>query len=250
MAKNKQSQTQETKENKTSVLRSKKSKKAESKQDNKVKKSTSKPIDKTDKPKLNWKVIVLLAVIGLAGLAYIFRGLFVAAVVNGTPISRIQILRQSEQAQGTQILDNLVTEQLVLQEAQEQGVQVSEEEMQAEIEKIREQVSAQGQDLEQILAMQSLSIEDLRDNIRLQKLIEAMLSDQVQVTDEEITQYIENNRDFLPEDATEEELREQAVSRLEQQKLSEQYQQFMQGLREKANIQYFVDYGQQNQPAE
>lgn len=193
-------------------------------------------------------VIILLIVIGL-GLLYILRGQFLAAMVNGKPITRLKIMTEAEKMQGQQVLDNLVMESLIQQKAREKGVQISDELVDAQIDQIKEDVTAQGQDFEQLLAFQGFTMDELRHQIRIQQTVEALVSADIELTEEEIEEYIEDNKDFLPEEMTDEELRELVVEQLQQQKLSERYQQWSEDLRDEANIQYFGQYDVQMQDA-
>ena len=54
--------------------------------------------------------------------------------------------------------------------------------------------------------------------------------------------YIETNADLLPEDQNTEELNNKVKNQLQQQKLSEAIQTWLTDLKDKANINYFVDY--------
>ena len=60
-------------------------------------------------------IIVLLAV-----LAYVGMQQLVVATVNGVPVSRITLLKEMESQIGEQVLDSLITRQLIVQEAKKQ----------------------------------------------------------------------------------------------------------------------------------
>ncbi len=201
------------------------------------------------KPVLSKTTIILLILVLLIGLAYIFRSLFIAVMVEGRPISRLKVIREAEKNAGPQILDQLVTEALIEQKAQEQGIQISDEAVDAQIEEIKESVAGQGQDFDQLLEMQGLTINELRRQIKMQLAVDAMVGADVQIDEEAIAEYLENNRDFLPEDLSDEELDDLAEQQLQQQKMGEKYQEWMDELKEEANIQYFVDYGLNNEAA-
>src|SRR5690625_7699861 len=66
---------------------------------------------------------------------------------------------------------------------------VSEDEIDAELESIKEQI---GDDFEQTLAAQNLTEEDLRDDIENGLLQEAAMTEDIEVTDEEVETYFEN----------------------------------------------------------
>jgi parvulin-like peptidyl-prolyl isomerase len=193
--------------------------------------------------KLRKSYVVLIVVIVIAAALILrYRGVFVAAVVNGQPISRLSVVEEAERQTGSQALQNLVRNTLIEQEAREQDVTVSEEEIDEEIEKVEKTLSEQGQEIDQVLATQGLSREDLRKLIRLDKLVAKIVGKDIKVTDEEVSEYIESNRDALPTDQPEEELRATVKENIRQQKLNEKVQTWLTELQTKAKIQYFVQY--------
>jgi len=184
-----------------------------------------------------------LILVTLIGLAYIFRGFFIAAMVNGQPISRLKIVKEAEKMQGTQILENYVMEALIEQKARAQGIQISDEVVNEQIEEIKQSVADQGQDFDQLLSLQGLTMAELQRQIRMQQMIEVMVGAEIEVSDEKIAEYLESNKDFLPEDMEQEELEELAKQQLQQQEMSQKYQEWMDKLKEEANLRYFVNYG-------
>lgn len=195
-------------------------------------------------PNLGSKALIVIGVVSLLAILWLSKDLVIAGMVNGKPISRLSILKQAEKAQGAQILEGMITDRLILAEAKEQNIQVSEEEINQQIDEIRSQISATGQDFEQALAMQNMTVEDLEERIKIQKVVEQLLADRVEVTEEEIDQYLEDNKDFLPEDLSEEELRAQAEAQLQNQQLAQEYRTWLEELKEKAQIRYFVQYAE------
>ncbi len=272
MAKNNKKTSKEDKKNKTKKASSQKSKSKKSKSDKSSKsapkkknsktqkKSTSekkqqskkkKIQDKMSKSKLmNTPTIIALVVIILLGLTYIFRDAYLAAMVNGQPITRIRIQKEAEKMQGEQILEQAVLEALIVQKAREEGVQVSDEAVNEQINQIKENVAGQGQDFDQLLAMQGMTLAELEQQIKIQKLAEELVGTEVEVTQEDIDQYLQQNEQFLPEDATEEELQQQARQQLEQQKMSQKYQNWIEDLKENAQVKYFGLYQQETELTE
>ncbi len=247
MAKTKKtSKKSNTKSGKKQSIKKTESHKME-KNESKEKKQSSASQDQADlkqtlAPILNTPTIIALVVIILVGLAYIFRGTYLAALVNGQPISRIKIMREAEKAQGSQILEQVVLEELVKQKAREEGIQVSQELVDAQLDDIKQNVTDQGQDFEQLLSLQGMTEEELRTQIRLQLMVEQLVNVDATVSQEDIDQYLEENQEFLPEEATEEELQQMAQQQLQSQKQNEQYQEWIQKLQDDANINYFVGY--------
>lgn len=189
------------------------------------------------------KYVALIATILLLGaLLFYFRGLFVAAVVNGQPISRLEVVRQTEQQAGKQTLDTLVRNALIEQRAKEQNITVSDQEINDEIKKLQDNLSKQGQNLDQVLKAQGMSQDDLKKLIRLDKLVQKMVGKDIQVTDAEVTKYIEDNREALPQETEEAELKKQVTEQLKQQKTNEKVRTWLADLQKNARINYFVEY--------
>lgn len=190
-------------------------------------------------PRSNSRVLVLALVVVVAVLYY-FRGQLIVAIVNGQPIFRNKLISRMEKQVGKQTLETIITETLVLQEARKQNIDVSAEEVQTELSQVKESFAAQNQDFDQMLTLQGLTEEDILQQIKLQKMVEVLASQEVQVTEEEIDEYLELNKDFLPEDSEEEELRETTREQLVQQKRSTQIQEWLQGVQNKAVIDHWL----------
>ena len=192
----------------------------------------------------NKKTFVLFAIgiVVLGALLYFGRGFFVAAVVNGQPISRLAVVKAAEQASGQQALQQLMEDTLINQAAQEAKISVTEEDITAEIKILEETVSEQGKDLDTLLAVQGMTRKDLEDYIVRQKKIEKLIGEDIAVTDDEVSEYIEQNKAFLPQDQTEEQVKEFAREGLKQQKLNTKFETLMTDLKNNAKILYFVNY--------
>jgi len=186
-------------------------------------------------------VILIIVIIILGALLYYFRGLFVAAVVNGQPISRLEVIQQAEKQSGKQTLDTLVRDALIEQEAKKENVTVSDKEVTDEIATLQDNLKKQGQTLDDVLSTQGMTLDDLKRLIRLDKLVQKMVGKNIKVSDQEITDYINKNKDSLPT-TNASTLRSQVKSQLVQQKTNEAVQSWLANLQSKANIVYFVQY--------
>ena len=188
-------------------------------------------------PKIDKRTLVtVLAISTLVAAGYHFRGQVIVATVNGRPITRWTLLRRLERQAGTAALDGLVTEALVYQEAARQEITVTDEEIEGEITQLEASLSAQGQELDQLLEAQGVSRDEMREQILLQALVEKMVGHDVEITEEEISEYLTANSDFLPEGADPEELKSDARAQIEQQKLSIAVQTWLGELHEGAKI--------------
>ncbi|MDP2628319.1 MAG: hypothetical protein Q8P15_00280, partial [Nanoarchaeota archaeon] len=93
------------------------------------------------------KFFIPLMIIVVAVLAFSLKGLFVAALVNGQPITRLSVIGELEKQGGQQTLASLVNQALIFQEAKRKNVEVSQKEIDEEAKKIEEVLKQQGQDL-------------------------------------------------------------------------------------------------------
>ncbi|OIO48114.1 MAG: hypothetical protein AUJ32_01310 [Parcubacteria group bacterium CG1_02_40_82] len=185
--------------------------------------------------------IIILVIIVILALAYIYKGLFIAATVNGSPISRISIIQKLEKSYGKNLLDSFITDKLIQNEAKAKGVVVSDDEVNAEIKKVEDQISAQGSTLQAELLAQGMSMDDFKKQVILRKKIEKLLGDKINVTDEKVEQYIKDNKVSIPS-GQEEAARGEIKSSLMAQKLNTEAPILINDLKTKAKIQYFVNY--------
>ncbi len=192
-------------------------------------------VPKVKLPKLNKKnITIAVLVIVLALILFLLKGLFVAATVNGYPITRLALVKELEKSNGSSVLQSLITKELIAQEARRNSVVVTKADIDAEIAKIEETIKAQGQTLEEALLAQGWTRADLEDQIKTQKIVEKLLADKVTITDQEIENYIKENKSTDPREAIE--------AQLKQQKLFEAYQAWIAELMAKAKISYWVKY--------
>lgn len=187
------------------------------------------------------KIAILLALLIIGVVLYLSRSLFFAATVNGEFIYRPTVVKDLEKRFGQQTLDSLITEMLINQEAKKRNITVTSEEVDAEITKIEENVKGQGQELATLLSLQGMTMEELRTQIKTQKIAEKMLSDKINPTDQEIDEYIKANPS-TDKDAKPEDIRAQVKTQLTQQKLGTEFQAWLTEAKKNASIQYFVKY--------
>lgn len=193
--------------------------------------------------KVHKSTLIIAAIILIVGaLLYFGRGFIVAAVVNGQPISRIAVLQETEKQGGKQALSALIRNILVEQEAKKQNVTISEKQIDDQIKTVETNLSKQGQKIDQLLAMEGMTRADLRKVIRLDLLVTKMVEKGVKVTDKEISAYIEQNKDIMPKDKNESQLKKTVAERLKQQKISQKAQEWLANLEKNAKIARFVNY--------
>jgi len=186
------------------------------------------------------KLIIFLAIIIVGFLLYQNKDLLIVATVNNRPISRRHFNQQLESQYGQQVLETMINEELIKQAAKDQKIVISQEKIDEEMAKIEKSLP-EGMNLDQALQMQGMSRENLEEQMRLQLAIEEILAPKIQITDEELKQYIEENKDYFS--ATQEaQIKEEAQEGLRQQKLNQNFQSWLQELTEKAKINRWLKF--------
>ncbi|MDP3697152.1 MAG: SurA N-terminal domain-containing protein [Candidatus Taylorbacteria bacterium] len=190
------------------------------------------------------KFLIIVIIVGaVVTVLFFFKGIFIAASVDGSFISRLSIIKELERQSGQRAVDSLITNKLIENEVKTKGISVSEDEVDQEIQKITVQVSSQGGTLAATLAMQGMTEEILRKQILIQKQVEKLLADKIAVTDEEVVEYIKDNKVPLPKGKDERTvLDEQIKNQLKNEKLNQEANLLIAGLKSKAKIKYYVDY--------
>lgn len=187
-------------------------------------------------------LVIAAVIIIILGLTFTLKSFFVTAIVNNQIITRYSLDRELEKQGGQKVLDNRVVEILIMQKAQKQGVTVTQGEIDSKINEIKKQVEAQGQNLDSLLAMQGQTKTDLEKQIKIQVLVEKLLGGDIKISDQEISDYFEKNKNFFPKNATLDSQKEQIKNELLQQKLNEKFQTWIQDLKKEAKIYYFLKF--------
>ncbi len=193
------------------------------------------------------KKIFLLGLIFLLvlGLIYFSVRFFLVASVNGQLIGRLTIIQELEKQGGKKTLEVIISKTLINQEAKKRKVNISQKDIDAEIQKIETNVTAQGSTLDQALQQQGMTKNDLTDEIKLQLLVTKMVDNNISVTDKEIDDYLTNQKaqsSLSSAQPAPELTRDQAKGAIKQQKLQAKIQTFVADLQAKAKINYFIKY--------
>lgn len=186
------------------------------------------------------RLLIPLGIILLAIILYYFKNQFVVAMVNGRPIFRRTLIKELEKQAGKQALESLITRALILQEAKKQNVVISDDEINQEIKQLEDSLVNQGQSLDQILGARGINRSEVREQIKLQKIVEKIAGEDIDVSDQEVDDYIKENEDLIPEDSDMEEVKANIKQQLKQQKMDEKVQLWIESLRDNAKIHYFL----------
>lgn len=142
-------------------------------------------------------IFIALVVVGvaLAVIYYYQRGEEIAATVNGEQITKEQLHEAMLAQGGREILDQLISKVLVAKEAQNRGITVSEEEIDEQLNTIiEENFAGQEESFNQAIEQYGLTIDSVREDIRIQLLMEKIASVDLEPTEEELETYFTENR--------------------------------------------------------
>jgi len=200
-------------------------------------------IGKIKEKYLNKKyILIFLILLVLIALFLVFKKQIIVASVNGEPITRIKLIRELESQSGKRALETIISKTLVLQEAKKKNISVREEEIDKEIQKIEENLKSQGQKLEDILKLQGTTIETVKEQIKLNLLMKKILQKDINVSEKEVSEYIDKNKGSKPETISDQEYKKQVRTQLEQQKFQEKAQEYLKKLRDKASVNYYLNF--------
>lgn len=117
----------------------------------------------------------------------------VVVSVNGVAVTRDAFFERLEEEAGESILDMLITELLIEQAQHSRGVQVTDDEIAAEIDLIKANYPSD-EAFEESLVQFGLTPKRLHHNILLRLIVNKLSQDGVEVTDEEIQTFFEENK--------------------------------------------------------
>lgn len=118
----------------------------------------------------------------------------VVAWVNGEPITRDELYEAMLDILGEEVLNDLILIKLVRQTAAKEGVAVDPAEVAEEIAALEARLGGPDQ-LELALAQSNMTRAELEEQVGLNLLVVALVSPQVEVTEDEIRSYFDENRD-------------------------------------------------------
>jgi len=184
-----------------------------------------------------WSKIVVFLFFFLI-LDTLLYGWPIVAIVNNKPIFRWQLVNTLQTRFGQQTLEQILSEELIAEEARKQKIEVTQTEIES---KTTEIVQGLGENvnLDDLLRFQGLDKRDFENQLRLQLTVAKILGRDIAISDADIDTYIEKNRSSLT--ATQPaQLRDEAKQAILDQKISEKLQPWFLEIKEKAKIYKFL----------
>lgn len=123
------------------------------------------------------------------------------ATVGNTDISKEALYEEMVSAYGADTLSVMITDEIIRQEAANSDVEVTAEEIEAELTSYAESYGGI-ESLETVLASSGVTTADLEADIEMYLSIEKLIGSDIEITDEEITAYFEENKEAYGQAAT------------------------------------------------
>lgn len=186
--------------------------------------------------KIGVAVVLLAVVLGL--LARRYKSVFVVGTVNGTPILTTELNGRLTNRFGSQMLEALIGEKLITQQAAKENIQVSTDEVNARITEIEQSLAGQ-MTLDETLKVQGITRGEFESQVRIQLMIDKMFADEVSVSAQEIDEFVTANAGSLTASG-EAEKRAQAEKEVKGQKISTKFIEWFNKVKEEAKIERFL----------
>jgi parvulin-like peptidyl-prolyl isomerase len=168
------------------------------------------------------------------------RGIVAPLFVNGEPVTFGEIAKVISKENGSYI-DQLIAEKVIQFEASKRNIEVKKEEVEEEIFRIEKEALDNGITLIQLLKERDSSIEELEKNTKTRLMLYKILSEDVEITEWEIENYIRENREFLKE-GEEEIIRDEVIRILLDKKVSDMYDTWIREAKAQSEVKYLIDY--------
>ena len=137
-------------------------------------------------------------VLGVLLLLFIAGKFLVVAWVDNKPLTWFEYYNTLNSRYGNDTKDQLISQKLIFDEANNRHITVSTQEVDAQINTIKAQSQGDA-NFNQLLAQQGLTLDELKRQIKLQVMIKKMFQPGITVTDDEINKYIADNKAQYPD---------------------------------------------------
>lgn len=184
------------------------------------------------------KNIIIAVILILVVLVWKFKGYFIVATVNGQPISRFELNDELTNRFGTQTIDSMINERLIMGAARQKGIFISTEEINGRVKQIENRL--QGQKLADALTAQGLTDSMFRHQLEVQLSIEKLFDKEATVSTKEIDDYISQNAAALKGATDTAALKTDVTANLKQQKISDLFDKWFTDVKKNASVKKFL----------
>lgn len=150
---------------------------------------------------MDWKkkknIFILLAILGVimaaGAIFYVKSKSETVASVNGEKITKTELYNLMVKQNGKEALNSLIAERIVALEAQKQKIAVTDQEIQAELQKYYNDYGGQDAFL-QALTGSGFTVDDVKKDIALSLKIKKLMEPRIAISDDELKAYFAENK--------------------------------------------------------
>lgn len=141
-------------------------------------------------------VLAILLIIVLIKPPFGGAGNETVATVNGVDITQDRLYDELVTAGGPATLENIITQELITQEAKAASIEVTDADIDSEIDLIKKSFGTE-EEFTATLAQYNMTLESLKKDTKINLTIRKILEPKTDVTDEEVQQYFDANKETL-----------------------------------------------------
>ncbi|MGG4169349.1 peptidylprolyl isomerase [Rossellomorea vietnamensis] len=141
-----------------------------------------------------WSIIGGVVLIGSLLAVFGFSKEDVVAKVGSESISKDDLYTTLVDQYGDGALDTLIAEKIVKLESEKKDLTVKDSEIKKELEKIKGQYDSE-EAFNEALASSGSDLDSVKENIKTYLLTEKLLKDRIKITDDQVKEYFEANKD-------------------------------------------------------
>lgn len=120
----------------------------------------------------------------------------IVATVNGHKITKNQLYDFMVKQGGQEALNALVNEEIVILEAKKANIEVTDQEIQEELEYYYDYYGSK-ETFEQIMIQNGIKIASVEQDVKLSLLVKKLLEPRITITEEEMQEYYSENKDLF-----------------------------------------------------
>ncbi|TQR16435.1 peptidylprolyl isomerase [Psychrobacillus soli] len=137
--------------------------------------------------------IILIAAIILLIILVIGNKTYVASV-NGQKITEDTLNEKMMDNYGEETVESLIMEEIIRQETEKEGILISQEEIDAEMQVYQENYGGE-EAFQEVLETSGVELSDVEEDIRTYLALNQLFKNRITITEEEIETYFEENKD-------------------------------------------------------
>lgn len=148
--------------------------------------------------KLMYMAIGVIAVVAIFMVTGFIKGDAVATV-NGTTIDKEELYEQMVKTSGTETLDLMISDEIIKQEAEKAEIEVTQEEIDAELSAYEENYGG-AEALQAAIEASGMTMDDLLAEMETYLKIEKLIGPELDISDEAVAAYFEENKESFAQE--------------------------------------------------